>query len=434
MAVLKAELCGQGGLAIRATMDRKHRTVSSACGAFLFAGGLAALAAPAAADLGKAFTDSDFDFGIRYRLEQVRQDGIDEDATASTGRARLTWISGAVNNFSIGLEGDYAYVLGIDDFNSLANGRTNYPVIADPDGPDLNQAFIRYGLGDEDESETAVTLGRQRINHGTQRFIGGVAWRQNEQTFDAIRFQRDGRLSIDYSYLFRVNRIFGPDGSAAQPAKWDSNSHAFRAQFQPIESHRLAVYAYLLDFDNGNGPSNSNATWGAEYDGALPRIQLSASVARQTDWGDNPASYTAYQMAAKASLDLVVVTLQVGHERLGSDDGEHQFRTPLATLHKFQGWTDKYLVPPPEGVSDTWVGASKEFLGVTLSGFYHDFRAAEGDREDGHEVGVSLVFKPIDKLTVHAKVAKYWATDFARDSTRFARDTTKGWLMVSWNM
>ena len=35
---------------------------------------------------------------------------------------------------------------------------------------------------------------------------------------------------------------------------------------------------------------------------------------------------------------------------LGADDGRAltSFQTPLATLHKFQGWTDKFIFPPHE--------------------------------------------------------------------------------------
>lgn len=393
--------------------------------AMLFAGGLvAATTTPAVADLGDAFTDGNFDFGIRYRLERVSQDGLDEDATASTGRARFTWLSGDVGRVSLGVEADYAFILGIEEFNSLSNGETDYPVVADPEGLDLNQAFLRFNL--DEATKTALTVGRQRINYGSQRYVGGVAFRQNEQTYDGVRFQREGRLRIDYAYLFRINRIFGPDGGA-QPAKWDSNSHIFTAEFKPLDSHSFTAHAFLLDFENDNGPVNSNATWGVGYEGSLSRIKLSALLSRQSDWGDNENTYSTYHLSATASLDLTLITLQVGHERLGSDDGAHQFRTPLATLHKFNGWTDKYLIPPPEGVVDTWFGASKTFLGVTLSGFYHDFSAAEGDREDGSELGVSLVFKPIDKLAINAKLARYFADDFASD-------TTKGWLMISWNM
>lgn len=433
-------------------------------GGFLFACGLAAFTLPAIAQDGgdggdgggNFFTDSDFDFGIRYRLEQVSDDRFAEDATASTGRARFTWISGDVGRVSVGLEADYAFILGIEDFNSLSNDQTNYPIVADPDGLDMNQAFLRFQLSESLDS--TLTVGRQRINHGSQRYVGGVAFRQNEQTYDAIRFQREGRISIDYSYLFRINRIFGPDGGV-QPAEWDANTHIFRAEFKPLDSHIFTAHAYLLDFDdvgivqsctavgeeeidedirqalrrdcsinhNVNGPVNSTATWGVGYEGSLSRIKLSALLSRQSDWGDNPNSYSTYHLSATASLDLPLVTLQVGHERLGSDDGEHQFRTPLATLHKFNGWTDKYLIPPKEGVVDTWFGVSKEFLGFTVSGFYHDFSAAEGDREDGHEVGATLVFRPIDKLALNAKLARYYADDFASD-------TTKAWLMISWNM
>ena len=419
-------------------------------GGFLVACGLAALAVPAIAQDGgdggdgggNFFTDSDFDFGIRYRLEQVSDDRYAKDATASTGRARFTWISGDVGRVSVGVEVDYAFILGIEDFYSLSNDQFDYPIVADPEGPDLNQAFLRFQLSEGLES--TLTVGRQRINHGSQRYVGGVAFRQNEQTYDAIRFQRQGRISIDYSYLFRINRIFGPDGGG-QPAHWDANTHIFRAEFKPLDSHRFTAHAYLLDFDdvssfpfggNANGPANSSATWGVGYEGSLSRIKLSALLSRQSDWGDNPNSYSTYHLSATASLDLPLVTLQVGHERLGSDDGEHQFRTPLATLHKFNGWTDKYLIPPPDGVVDTWFGASKEFLGFTVSGFYHDFGAADGDLEDGHELGVSLVFKPIDKLALNAKLARYYADDSVALTARCfgCVDTTKAWLMVSWNM
>ena len=170
-------------------------------------------------DWSKVFTDGDFNAGVRYRLERVRQDGIDDEATASTGRLRLGWVSGPLSGFSVGVETDYVFVIAFDDYNSTVNGETRYPIVADPDGFDLNQLFLRYGT-----ENLHASLGRQRINHGAQRIVGGVAWRQNEQTFDAFRLQREGRLSLDYAYVWQVNRIFGPD-EGIQPPTWDSNSH-----------------------------------------------------------------------------------------------------------------------------------------------------------------------------------------------------------------
>ena len=57
------------------------------------------------------------------------------------------------------------------------------------------------------------------------------------------------------------------------------------------------------------------------------------------------------------------------------------FTTPLATLHKFQGWADKFLTTPANGLEDLYATASVTLKGVgaldTL-GFivsYHDYEA-----------------------------------------------------------
>ena len=187
--------------------------------------------AAAAVDLRQALADGKTSLGFRYRFEHVSQDGIDNDALASTARARLTWNSAETDNFTFGIETDYALILGIEDFNSTTNGQTEYPIVADPEGFDLTQAFVKYQSGD-----TTVTVGRQRINHGTQRILGGVAYRQNEQTYDALRVQgKAGNIDVDYSYIHNINRIFGP-GDAVQPGDWYGNSHAFRASTTPSEA------------------------------------------------------------------------------------------------------------------------------------------------------------------------------------------------------
>ena len=43
------------------------------------------------------------------------------------------------------------------------------------------------------------------------------------------------------------------------------------------------------------------------------------------------------------------------------------FQTPLATGFKFQGWADKFLTTPPNGVRDLYAGAGygwKKVLGA----------------------------------------------------------------------
>ena len=383
---------------------------------------LAACAAPAshALDFGEAVAGGKTSLGFRYRLETVSQDGISEDALASTARARLTWDSAESDSLTFGVEADYSLILGIEDFNSTTNGKTQYPVVADPDGLDLNQAFLKFR-----QDNLAFTLGRQRINHGTQRFIGGVAYRNNEQTYDGLRVQASaGGLNLDYAYIHNINRIFGP-GDGAQPGDWYGNSHAFRASFEAAPGHALAGYAYLYDLENDNGPANSNATYGLEYVAALDPLTITAMVSSQSDYGDNPVSYDAMHYLIQGDLKLEGISLTAAYEVVGSDGGAAQFRFPAATLHKFQGWTDKFLIAPATGVRNAWVSVSGNVAGATVTGVFHDFQADSGGADYGQELGLSVTYALRDNLSLLFKIANYSAD-------AHATDTTKAWLMFDW--
>ncbi len=385
-------------------------------------------------DVGEAIAGGKTALGFRYRLETVSQDGIDEDALASTARARLTWDSAESDSVTFGIETDYALILGIEDFNSTTNSKTDYPVVADPDGFDLNQAFVKFN-----QDNTTFTFGRQRINHGTQRFIGGVAYRQNEQTYDGLRVQTSaGALNLDYAYIHNINRIFGP-GDAVQPGDWYGNSHAFRASFEAAAGHTLAGYAYLWDLENDNGPANANATYGVEYVGSFDPLTVTAMVSSQSDYGQNPVSYDAMHYLIQGDLKLEGISVTAAYEVVGSDDGAAQFRFPAATLHKFQGWTDKFLIAPATGVRNAWISVSGNVGGATVTGVFHDFRAdaepsrfydihggsSSGRADYGQEVGLAVTYSLRDNLSLLFKIANYSADEHATD-------TTKAWLMFDW--
>ena len=133
-----------------------NRTLAAGLAGVLYAL-IASFAAPAqAAD---SFMDA-FKLGkgglaFRYRLENVDQDNFDKDATASTLRARVNFRTDDLHGFSLFGEADYVITLGWNDYNAGAGNtpdRVEYPVIADPTGGDLNQAYIqwknsRIGLG-----------------------------------------------------------------------------------------------------------------------------------------------------------------------------------------------------------------------------------------------------------------------------------------------
>ena len=358
-------------------------------------------------------------FNFRYRYEDVDQQGMREDAGASTLRSRFTWSSGLVDKFQIGLEADYVSVIGAESYNSTENGKGQYPVVPDPEGFDLNRAYLRY-VGDN----TTVDLGRQRILHGGQRFVGGVGWRQNEQTYDALRIQpRAGQWSLDYAFVWNVNRIFGPD-DGAQPADWQGNSHLFLASRPLGEGHKIQTFGYWLDFENDNGPANSSSTWGIGYEGRFGPAKLSATIATQSDYADSPFDYSAEFYALQADFSVSPLMLTLGYELLGSDDGTQAFQTPLATLHKFQGWNDKFLVSPSTGLRDLYVGVKGKVSQVTWNLMWHDFGADEGGADYGDEVNLVLGYAFNSAVKLQLKASKYNADEFATDTAKLWLTTT----------
>ncbi|PQJ29302.1 alginate export family protein [Rubritalea profundi] len=120
-------------------------------------------------------------------------------------------------------------------------------MIADPDNFDLNRLQLDYSL-----ESTDFTLGRQDINHGDQRFIGAVAWRQNNQTFDAFSVTNTTvkDLNFTYSYANQVNRIFGTNAPSGALSRWHGDVHLMRGDYSGLSAGTLSGFAYLMDFKN----------------------------------------------------------------------------------------------------------------------------------------------------------------------------------------
>jgi len=371
-----------------------------------------------ASALSKLVQDSKTQINFRYRYEGVDQTGFGEDANANTLRSRLSWTSGSVNNFSAKLEFDDVRAIGNDNFNSTANGNARYPVVADPEGTELNQAFIKYKNGG-----LTATLGRQRINLDDQRFVGGVGWRQNEQTYDALRFNyKTSVYSLDYSYVDNVNRIFGPNGSKAN---LKGDSHLINARLNLAEGHSLSAFNYLLDFNTAAAASSN--TMGLRYVGQYKPLKIVASYARQSDAGDNPVHYDADYWLLDLSGKISSFSWRLGQETLGSDDGAKAFNTPLATLHKFQGFSDKFLGTPANGIEDRYIGFGTKISGLALKLSYHDFISAEGNNDLGTEWNASAAFTLNKNFKALLKYADYRAD-------QYASDTQKIWLQLVYSL
>lgn len=391
-----------------------------------------AIAAPATAKAGDPIKVSDtvtidpiVEGMLRY--EHVDQNGINLDADALTMRLR----AGAevtVSGFSILAEAEGTLAF-IDDYNDTIPGNNGFPgaepysVVADPESVEVNRLQASYSV-----AGLKATVGRQRIIHDNARFVGNVVWRQNEQTFDAMRLEgKVGPVVFDATYAISQRTIFGSES----PNKYfDGNLWLLQGGVN-VKGVKVKAFSYLLDYDTRL--AYSSQTYGVLASGAVPlgpkaKLNFSATYAKQSDYKDNPTDYSADYVQGELGVSVMGFGIRGGYENLGSDNGVAAFQTPLATAHAFNGWADLFLTTPANGLQDFYGGLSKNLgdvgplKGMNAAVTHHWFESDVGSIDYGREWNAILTFKA-DRYAVLVKYANYRAKDFGTD-------TEKLWLQI----
>lgn len=390
---------------------------------------LAGLACPAVAQtsLSDAISSGQSHLDLRYRFEWVDQEGLPSDASASTLRVRLNYATGTYRNWSGFAEFDHVAEVFSDNFNSGSGTssprRNRYPVVADPNGSDLNQFYLQYSPGDQWQTR----IGRQRILLDDQRYVGGVGWRQNEQTYDAlsVTYQPKRGPTVFYSFIANVNRIFGSEVAAGDHQQ---DTHVLNVAYLFSEQVKLTGYGYLID--NDDAPAFSTRSLGLRLSASLPagsaKLSVLAEYARQSDAGNSPLDFSADHMRLELGAGKDALSGAVGYELLGSDNGQG-YRTPLATLHAFNGWADQFLATPGTGLQDLYLKFGYSFSGWKLAAQLHEFSADAGGEDFGSEIDIALSRKLSERYGLTLKLASFNADSVNRV------DTTKAWLMLTAN-
>lgn len=329
----------------------------------------------------------------RARYEGVQQTGL-RDADALTLRTRLGYTTAAWEGWRASLEFENVASPYPDRYNQagLNPGGAGRAVVPDPTGTEVNQAWLSWGA-----DGLTLTGGRQRLVLDNARFVGDVAWRQNLQTFDALvaSYKSLPDFALTYAYLDRINRVFGdrhPQG------RWSSRSHLAHASYSGFAAGTFAAYAYLLDFAPP-AAAQSCATFGASFAGNTPltdelKLAYRAELATQRDHGRSPLDYSATYALGELGLTAKPGALALGYELLGSDAGRTAVRTPLATLHAFNGWADVFLATPNAGLRETFVRTSANLPhGIGFLGFYRWFSTDRGSTRLGTELDLQLTRK-----------------------------------------
>ena len=352
---------------------------------------------------------------VNLRWEYAKIDGFQHSHSA-TARTRFGLKTKAWHGFSGLLEGvNTVSPKPSGYFDAVETNDGPQSVVADPERTDVNRVWLAY----ENPDVLGLKLkgGRQRIKFDDDRWVGNVGWRQNEQTFDAARFQTDlglEKLLLQYVYVWQVNRIFGDQGPAGT-RDFGPRAHFFNVGYEAGKFLKAVGFVYLVDPNDNTFRAFGSATFGARFTGKIELTEklflpYQASYAYQEDWGNNQTSYGAHYAYLESGLGVKKVgTLLVGYEHLGSD-GDARIVTPFSTAHKFNGFADAFLNNGgARGLRDFYVAVVPAIpvKGLKLKMAFHQFWDDQGGDNLGQEYDLVTSYAVNKYLSFLWKVAYF---------------------------
>ncbi len=382
----------------------------------------------------------DIELRPRYEYADVDSNGKDS-AKALTVRTAVGLKMGLfdVDGLNAQLQGMSVDHFGwITDYNGKTGGNPSYDVVADPAQARMTQANISYTYN----GVTGI-FGRKMVVLDNARFIGNVGWRQMPQTYDlaAVAYNWQG-LGLLGAYVSKVNKVVD--------AVLDTGSVILHATYTFMPQLTVTAYDYMIEnfadqpgiratgtFDLENFKIKYEAEYATQLDPSMtdddhPNVAaaLGATVANPDDI-DQDADY--YHVAA----DLIWNNLTGGisYEMLtaaGNYATGNAFTTPLATLHKFNGWADVFLNTPKYGLQDlNFKLAYNAGEYGKIVGVYHVFSSDDslgGNDDLGDEFDAAYSYKINKNLGFLLKGAWYKEGDAVFNKN----DVTKYWVQLDY--
>ena len=224
------------------------------------------------------------------------------------------------------------------------------------------------------------------------------------------------QTTLTYGFLHRINRVFGDRHAQG---KWKSG-RVLHASYGDFAATRWRVRHLLFET-----LPPTPVPPGGSFNGsaALPDQTLYRAEAAPERHGSG-LNYEASYLAIEAGLGFKPGSVALGYEVLGQDNNVG-FKTPLATLHAFNGWADLFLTTPAAGLRDAYVkGTANLPGGIAFLAYYHRFTLDRTGADVGTEFNAQLSRKFGKTLTGAAKLA-----DFRREGPAYP-DVRKVWLQI----
>ena len=351
---------------------------------------------------------------VRLRVETA-DDSVKKEATATTARTTLAYKTGDYQGFTGFIQFEDVTNFGQEKYNNnTGTGNTAYAVIADPSLTQVNQAFIEaYG----------VKFGRQKVVFDNARFVGDVGWRQNDQTFDGLTYTNKVLIpstTFSVAYLNKINNIVGKIIPISAPM--------LNVRYTKVMGDfgiNASAFYYGVEYDVAKTDSFQDI--GVKLDGSFKDFLYEASFVQQSKYADG----TSVAVPDSDYMDLQIgyklgdFTIKAQQEVLGE-----KFKTPLATLHAFNGWADKFLATPAKGLEDTNIKLLAKYAGYNFVLAAHSFKTDVDGIALGTEIDASVAKNVNKNLSLLLKAAQYKGDADAAKAGVGTNDVNKLWLQA----
>lgn len=321
---------------------------------------------------------------FRPRYEYVDDHSTNKDANAVTLRTSIGVHIGKIfqiNGLKAYIEATDVGAL-VDDYYPQ---KTGYATVSDPDIARITEAYLNYTY-----NKTTFLIGRTRINLDDERFIGSVDWRQMPQTFGVIGV-KDNTINNLEILIAGIYERKGVVDSLNMDWKFDKMPIVIHGSYKFMPEFKITAYGYLL--------TDVSNTYGLNIRGDI-NLTKDVKFSYLGEYAVQKDPYTKDNLNVKPKIDSDFYRLEakisgyglfglIGYERFqGADKGEDRgFTTPLATLHKWEGWADNFLSYMANkdtfGLKDLYItlGYTHKDYGTALI-TYHKFDA---DKSTGYE-------------------------------------------------
>ncbi|WP_457642918.1 hypothetical protein [Persephonella sp.] len=382
---------------------------------------------------------------FRPRYEYVDQEKTGKkDANALTIRTKIGVNIGTV----LGVQGLSATLEAIDVsalIDQYDPQRTKYETVKDPANTRITQAYLAYKY-----SNFVFIAGRKYVAIDDHRFIGTVNWRQMPQSLGVVAVAGKPIQGLDF-LLAGVYERKGIVDSLNKDWKMDKMPIVLDVNYQVVpQALRLKGFAYLL--------TDIHNTYGIKASGKIGlgngvTVSYLGEYAKQTD------PYQKDNVATKPDIDTDYYRLKVGASAMGffgnvmytyfgnAGGKDAGFSTPLATLHKFDGWADVMLSGAAKGFyygMKEWcisAGYKNPVIGKLMIAYlkFDSDKDPGFGKSIGSEVDLLYAKKLTKRLSFLAKAAYYNADNGYcisecnnKEDALGKNDVTKYWLQLDY--